>query len=287
MRISKYLNTIYWVLPLSLYSIDANAWGLFTHVYFAQSLLVAVPLLDKRFREVIKKFPELVMAGACLPDLAIISKKFNTTHQWQKAEYLLNSAMTEEQTAIAIGYASHLYVDVIAHNHFVPAHEAMWLNESIFTHIGSEWAMDGYLAPQIGHTPYNLLMKHAALISHFIAPCFDQHHTLVEKTLKKLAVADGLLRLALLPNVINKWVQLMRNDKHLHFNYYISKTRHALQEFYKVLSGHTPNWEPELEDISAKHMMTWRLRCLEELNDGHAMPIRYYTGLKAKYFLEH
>jgi hypothetical protein len=287
MQASKLFSHLSWALPLSIYSVDANAWGLFTHVYFAQSLVFAVPLLDPRFKKIINKFPELVMAGACLPDLAVISKKFSTTHQWHKAEYLLAAAKNEEEIAIAIGYISHLYVDVIAHNHFVPAHEAMWLNESIFTHIGSEWAMDGHLSSKVQHTPSQLLTKHAIQISHFIAPCFDQHHTVVKCNLKKLAIADGLLRLVQLPNVINKYVQWMRNGKHKHFDYYITKTEHALKEFYKVLSGNRPKWEPELANIDSSHMMTWRTRCLEELIDDHALPISYYSGLQAKYFLEH
>lgn len=287
MQKRKWINNLFWLVPLCLYSVDANAWGLFTHVYFAQSLLATVPLLDNRFRDIIKKFPELVMAGACLPDLAVISKKFITTHQWSKAELLLISAESEEEMAIAIGYASHLYVDVIAHNHFVPAHEAMWVNESIFTHIGSEWAMDGHIAPKIAHTPSQLLIKHAESISHFIAPCFDQYPNFVKSNLKKLAYADGLLRFACLPNMINRWVQFMRSDKYKHFDYYIAKTEHALQEFHKVLSGHRPSWEPELDSRDVGHMLTWRVRCLEELLDDHAMPIHYYNGHKAKYFLEH
>jgi hypothetical protein len=283
----KWLRNLVWLIPLSLYSIDANAWGLFTHVYFAQSLLAAVPLLDDRFRDIIKKFPEHVMAGACLPDLAVISKKFSTTHQWQHAENLLKAANSEEEMAIAIGYASHLYVDVIAHNHFVPAHEAMWLNESIFTHVASEWAMDGHLSTKVNHSPSRLLRKYGEQMCHFVAPCFNQHPTQVKKSLRNLAYADGLLRLALLPKVINQYVQWIRKDKHLHFSYYLAKTEHALQEFHKVLAGHRPSWEPELDSRDAAHMITWRVRCLEELMEDHAMPISYYSGLKAKYFLEH
>jgi hypothetical protein len=287
MRLRPFFNNLCWLIPLSFYSVDANAWGLFTHVYFAQSLLFTTPLLDTRIQAIIKRFPDLVMAGACLPDLAVISKKFNTTHQWQKAEYLLESANSEEELALAIGYASHLYVDVIAHNHFVPAHEALWVNETILTHIGSEWAMDGHIAPRISRSPYQLLSQHHVVISRFISPCFEQPEHVVKKTLKRLAKADWLLRFALLPNIINGWVKLVSTDKHAHYDYYLSKTEHALQEFHKVLSGQRPSWEPELEVMDASHMMTWRLRCLEELIDNHAHPIRYYHGIKAKYFLEH
>ncbi len=118
---------IYWLTPLLSYSADANAWGLVTHLYYAHSLLWAMPLLDPRLRAVIKRFPDLVMTGALLPDLAVVNRQFNETHQWRHSHALLEKASTDEQLALAIGYASHLYVDVIAHNHFVPAHEATWL----------------------------------------------------------------------------------------------------------------------------------------------------------------
>jgi len=146
MKIRPHLHKLFWLLPFASYSIEANAWGLVTHLYFAQSLLWAMPLLDPRLQRAIKRFPELVMAGACLPDLAIVSPAFRHTHHWENAHHLLLSADSDEETAIAIGYASHLYVDVIAHNHFVPAHEAMWLENTMLTHIAVEWAMDAHLA---------------------------------------------------------------------------------------------------------------------------------------------
>jgi hypothetical protein len=278
MRTQQYLNAVWWCIPLCLYSFDANAWGLYTHVYFAQSIFLASPLLDKRFREAIKRFPELVLAGACLPDLAVISKKFNTTHQWQKAEYLINHASNHEETAIAIGYASHLYVDVIAHNHFVPAHEALWEHETIFTHIAAEWAMDVHIKHALHKTPGQLLSKYATQISHFIAPCFEHPQHFVKKKLKKLAFADRLLRTARIPSIIHRCIHLSNNQKHRHFDYYIGKTEHALKEFHKVLNGHHPNWLPELSISDDCHRVSmWRKHCLETLHIDHAEPIRYYS----------
>jgi hypothetical protein len=278
MNSRKLLNGFWWCLPLTIYSLDANAWGLYTHVYFAQSLFIASPLLDKHFREAIKRFPELVMAGACLPDLAVISKKFKTTHQWQKAEYLINYATTDEETAIAIGYASHLYVDVIAHNHFVPAHEALWEHESIFTHIAAEWAMDVHIQQSLQQTPGQLLSKHAHMISHFIAPCFDQPQRLINKKLRTLAYADRLLRAVKLPNIIHQCIHFNNNQKHKHFDYYINQTEEALKDFHKILNGQLPNWQPErtaIDDLS--RVLMWREHCLATLHMDHAEPIRYYS----------
>ncbi|MBL8505647.1 MAG: hypothetical protein JNJ51_04730, partial [Methylobacillus glycogenes] len=60
MKIAKLL----WLTPLLSFSLDAQAWGLVTHVYFAHSLLWAMPLLDPRLQSAIRRFPQLVMAGA-------------------------------------------------------------------------------------------------------------------------------------------------------------------------------------------------------------------------------
>lgn len=274
----KCLLAFWWCLPLSLYSLDANAWGLYTHVYFAQSIFLASPLLDKRFREAIKRFPDLVATGACIPDLAVISKAFKTTHQWQKAESLISHAQTLEETALAVGYASHLYVDVIAHNHFVPAHEALWEHDSIFTHIAAEWAMDVHIQKSLNKTPGQLLSKHATLVSQFISPCFAQPQPLVKKKLIKLAYADRLLRGVQLPNIIHKCIHLGNKRKHKHFDYYIGQTEQALKEFHKVLNGHRPNWLPELAGSDDMHRVTmWRKHCLETLHIDHLEPIRYYS----------
>ncbi len=79
-----------WLTPLLLYSSDALAWGLYTHVYFAQQLVWTVPLAEPRFRRAMCAFPGWVMAGACLPDLSLTGQHagtydFKQTHQWDLA----------------------------------------------------------------------------------------------------------------------------------------------------------------------------------------------------------
>ena len=83
--------------------INANAGGLYTHIYFAQWLRLAVPFLDPKIQHIINKFPTLVMAGACLPHLAIISTSFNATHLWHNAHWIIAKASSEEELAITVG----------------------------------------------------------------------------------------------------------------------------------------------------------------------------------------
>ena len=90
--------------------------------------------------------------------MCIRDSRYRHTHLWENAHQLMLTAQSEEELAIAIGYASHLYVDVIAHHHFVPAHEAMWHKNKYLTHITSEWAMDGHLAPLMNTSPKACLL---------------------------------------------------------------------------------------------------------------------------------
>ena len=254
-----------------------HAWGLVTHLYFAQSLLWAMHLLDPRLQRAIRNFPELVMAGACLPDLALVSPAFRHTHHWENAQHLLLSAGSEEETAIAIGYTSHLYVDVIAHNHFVPAHEAMWLENTMLTHIASEWAMDAHLAPLLDTSPGRLLNDHHQLLRTFIAPRFRCSESRASQALKRLAFWDNLLRLVRLPNMIYGGMRLLDRRVFRHFVYYIAKTQTAIAGIGVVLEGGRPEWDPELKHLTADEMAIWRRQCLGHLDLLHPAPIEYFA----------
>ena len=266
----------YWWLPFCLYSLNANAWGLVTHLYYAQSLLWAMPLLDPRLQRAIKNFPELVMAGACLPDLAIVSHHYKDTHVWENGHKLMQAAKTDEELAIAIGYMSHLYIDVIAHNHFVPAHEAMWHKNEVFTHIVSEWAMDGHLSPLLDTSVRKLLNKHNNQISEFISRPFACPTHVTTKALKRLAFWDGMLRFAKLPNIIYKTASLIDKRVFKHFVYYVAKTQVAVADIGEVLNGKNPLLEPELKNLSVTQLDHWREQCLKHLYIVHSTPVQYF-----------
>jgi hypothetical protein len=277
MHLPTFIKKYYWWLPFCLYSVDANAWGLVTHLYFAQSLLWAMPLLDPRLQRIIKSFPELVMAGACLPDLAIVSHRYRHTHLWENAHQLMISAKTDEETAIAIGYLSHLYVDVIAHNHFVPAHEALWHKNQIFTHIVSEWAMDGHLAPLMKDTSAKyLLSRHRTVIAQFISVQFRCPEHATNLALKRLAFWDGVLRFVKLPSLIYSVAKLVDRRVFKHFVYYVAKTQVAVAEIGIVLNGNKPILEPELRNLSVEQLDIWREECLKHLHIQHPIPVQYF-----------
>jgi hypothetical protein len=272
-----------WGFPLLFYAIDANAWGLYTHLFFSQWLLLSTPMLDPRIQQAIKKFPKLVLAGACMPDLAVVAKAFSSTHHWYKAEQMMQNASTDEEIAIAVGYSSHLFVDVVAHNHFVPAHEAKWahiglLNKSVVAHITSEWAMDAHLDKQVTHCPHHLILSNLEVLSQFIAPHFNVSQQHAKRKLRFLAWADGLLRVSQLSSMMLWALKLSDSEFVKNCDYYATKTSHALTNFEQSLQGIRPSWQPELNHFSAAEMLVWREQCLQDLSIRLATPIHYYAA---------
>ena len=241
----KSMRYLLWCVPLLLQANDANAWGLYTHVYFAQWLLWGVPLLDAELRRAVSRYPKLVMAGACLPDLAIVGRAvgtlaFERTHNWQDAARMLQSAENDAERALAVGYYSHLFADVVAHHHFVPAHERLWLDWPMLAHTVSEWAMDAHLSEHLLATPSQLLR--AGELD--IVPLVSRHFALPEKrartAVRVLARADQGLRWCRLPQGLYR--NVVRMDKRVvrRFNYFISETSSRFSELNRVLAGDSP-----------------------------------------------
>jgi hypothetical protein len=265
-----------WLPPLLLQSADAHAWGLLTHVYFAQWLLWTLPLADPNLRRAVQKFPELVMAGACLPDLALISPAFRDTHRWDHIQALMRGARSDEESAVALGYASHLLVDVVAHNHFVPAHEAMWLDKTLLTHVTSEWAVDAHIADMVTTSPHRLLRDHCATLAPIVARRFRCTPQRAEKAIIRLASADRLLRTVRLPHILYRTFQRIDRRVFENFVYYVSQTQAILEKIDIVLEGGLPSWEADpRHEPETLHQL--RHFSLAQLKERHPAPVTLFS----------
>ncbi len=246
----KAARILLYATPLLFTSGDALAWGLQTHVYFAQLLIWAVPLLDPELRRAVLRHPRQAMAGACMPDLALVgphlnSSAFSDSHRWPTAHDLLTTAGDEVEQAIAVGYASHLLVDIIAHNHFVPAHEKLLADIPWLTHVAVEWAMDAHVAKHAFSSPAELLLDDDLHLSDFAARHFGCTGGIALKAVRLLARADRVLRRSRIPEACYR---LLRMDRTVHnrFDSYIHATARRLAQLNRVLEREAPAWEAEL-----------------------------------------
>ena len=264
-----------WLIPLLLYSNDALAWGLYTHVYFAQQLVWAIPLADARFRRAVRALPGWVMAGACLPDLALTGQHagthdFKQTHQWDTARRLLEQAACDEERAIALGFASHLLVDIIAHNHFVPAHEKLWVNIPMLTHASSEWAMDAHVKHHVFNSPAKLLKQNQNALVHFAASHFQCDPVKAGRAIMLLANGDAVLRGSRLAEGLYHAGKVLDRNLKRRFNYYLRETSRLLVQINRVIEGRDPVWHPEppLPKLAHERM---RLHTQRQIN--HRLPL--------------
>lgn len=239
-------TALLWSIPVFLFAGDALAWGLATHVYFAQLLVWAVPLLDPVLRRAVRRHPRRLTAGACLPDLALVgntagTRAFDASHRWEHAHALLERARDDEARACAVGAISHLWVDIIAHNHFVPAHEHLWWNVPMLTHAASEWAMDHHIAHRLRHPPAALLRADAWLID-YVAHNFDCAPAAARRAIRQLAGAETVLRRSRLPNLLHGTGRLFDRALERRFDYYLQETTRRLPQINRVLAGEAPAW---------------------------------------------
>ena len=243
---ARFLTACLWAIPAMLFASDALAWGLYTHVYFAQLLVWAVPLADPALRRAVRRFPHRLMAGACLPDLMLVGKTagtraFDASHRWETAQCLLARADDDASRACAVGAMSHLWVDIIAHNHFVPAHEHLWWNVPMLTHAASEWAMDCHIARGLFHPPSRLL-KADAWLTGYVARNFDCAPAAAQRAIRHLAGAERLLRFSGLPSLLHRAGRCFDRALAKRFDYYIQETTQRLPQMNRVLAGEAPAW---------------------------------------------
>lgn len=250
-------NPLLWLLPLLLTSTDALAWGLYTHVYFAQLLLWAIPLADPALRRLARRHPQLVMAGACLPDVALTARSAGAdalagSHRWPQLHALMDAARGDAEQAAVLGYASHLMADIIAHNHFVPAHERLWFESDIATHIAVEWAMDRHVAGHLFSRPADLLETERGTLIPLMERAFHCPAERVGQALATLTRGESWLRSSHLHAGLYHAARLVDRRVQRRFNLYLGHTGRRLGQLGRLLEGELPGWTAEVEPLAAR-----------------------------------
>jgi len=233
-------------LLVLLYVPDANAWGLQTHVFLAHHALSAVPLADPALRAAAQGLPRLVLAGACLPDLAIVgqfflhSPVFRRSHLWATLRRIAASPRTDYDRALAFGYATHLVSDVVAHNEFVPEHEARIGRTAMIGHLVSEWAMDDWLRQKL--RPAEALEEAGEHAVQFVARAFRCSEAFARRALGVLMRGDRVLRASPAPALCRALLAMLVRRCERRFELYLAKTRQVLPAVETALAGGFEDW---------------------------------------------
>ena len=244
---SRAVKVLSIALPLALFSADAFAWGLETHLFFAQWLLAAMPFADRELRAAAARFPRLVLAGACLPDLALAGKvlgtpAFRRAHSWATLRRIAAAPADDAARALGIGYASHLLADIVAHNAFVPEHERRIARVPHVTHAIAEFAMDHHVRGELAISPSVALSADRPALVAFATRVFPCDAALAGRALGLLAHADGALRSSTLPRLCRRILDAYYRNPAYRFERYVKVVKARLQQLEAALAGEFSDW---------------------------------------------
>lgn len=117
---------LFWFISLGsllLAPDTAWAWGPITHIDYAHEALLNVSAYAGSVKTLLSRFPYDFLYGSLAADITL-GKDYvdyiHNCHNWRVGFLILNEARGDRQRAAALGYLSHLAVDIISHNFFVP-----------------------------------------------------------------------------------------------------------------------------------------------------------------------
>lgn len=234
------------LLCILFYAPDAHAWGLQSHLFFAHYAIAAVPLADPELRAAAARLPHLVLAGACIPDLAIVGRLFLGTpvfrrsHLWSTLRRIAAAPRDDHERALVVGYATHLVSDVVAHNEFVPEHEARIGDAAMIAHLVSEWAMDHYLEREA--CAADALEEAGPHAVAFVVRAFRCPEALARRALDLLIRGERLLRSSPAPRLCRAAVRLVHRHAERRFALYLAKTMEGMAGVQAALAGGFEDW---------------------------------------------
>ncbi|HZA14631.1 MAG TPA: zinc dependent phospholipase C family protein [Myxococcaceae bacterium] len=110
-------------LAVLLWPDDAFAWGPLAHLNFSQGAVSDLSALSPAIRVVLSNFVSEFLYGSLAADIIVgknLARYEVHCHNWSVGFSVLNRAKTDAQTAFSLGFLSHLAVDTVAHNYYVP-----------------------------------------------------------------------------------------------------------------------------------------------------------------------
>jgi len=126
----------------------ALAWGPGVHTATARFVLANLDILAPAVASLLARFPTTFLYGCLSADFFVgkgTRPRPGHSHNWDCALRLLHTAESDQLTAHALGYVSHLAADIIAHNYYVPQIVARTGLPGKLTHLYVEMQADSRL----------------------------------------------------------------------------------------------------------------------------------------------
>jgi Zinc dependent phospholipase C len=123
LKFSLFSSAALFAVAVTLWPNDAYAWGPLAHLNFSQCAASDLGMLSPALRIVLSNFVSEFLYGSLAADIIVgknLARYEVHCHNWNVGFSVLDRARTDAQKAFSFGFLSHLAVDTIAHNYYVP-----------------------------------------------------------------------------------------------------------------------------------------------------------------------
>src|SRR5512133_1035452 len=102
---------------------DAHAWGPLAHLSFSAQALANLGVVQPSLRGLLQDFGNDFLYGSLAADIVVgknMARYLYHCHNWKVGFNVFRQARPGAEQAFSLGFLSHLAVDTVAHNYFVP-----------------------------------------------------------------------------------------------------------------------------------------------------------------------
>jgi len=213
-----------------LFSREAFAWGPITHLDYASACLQNLGSFAPHIKLLLSRFPYDFLYGALAADITIGKAYVNyiyNCHNWQVGFLILHEAEDDRQRACAYGYLSHLAVDIISHNYFVPYKTILSYPTRLLGHVYWEMRFDARRPRSV----WNLAKR----LSRMRFPHNDDlFQRILKRTLFSFKTNKRIFNSVLILHKFRHWKTMMEKV-HEVSRFRLSDT--DIEEFYQLALG--------------------------------------------------
>ncbi len=226
---------------------NAWCWGPVAHTDYAFEALRQVSSYGPAVKALLQKYPMDYLYGTLAADITLgkdyVDYIYNC-HNWRVGFLILDDAKEDRQKAAALGYLSHLSVDIISHNYFVPYQSLMSFQGRTLGHIYWEVRFDAKRPKAM----WDLLQQ----VGKERFPHNDElFQRMVKKTIFSFGTNKIIFKSVLNLHKIQRWKRMM---EHLHHQSRFPLTEHDIQEYRNLAVTSVVTFLKKLEKAPCVHV---------------------------------
>lgn len=205
LRLSLYSTGALFAVVCVLWPQDAYAWGPLAHLEFSRTAISDLSFLGPSMRIILTQFANEYLYGSLAADIIVgknLARYEVHCHNWNIGFRVFHKAKSDAERAFSLGFLSHLAVDTIAHNYYVPYKTVQGFKARASGHAYWELRYDQKLDPE--------LWKLARQVSQKQFRSHDEHleEVLSESYVIPFALSKTMFGSLLLAARLKKWQRM-------------------------------------------------------------------------------